>query len=572
MIVRVSRDGRWVVTVVGGVLKVCEVETGIVRIFQVDLWIGCIDISADSTLLAGESYDETARIWRLDTGKLVAVTGSFKWSDVVGALRFSEDSRKLAVMSNWGECLQVWDVQAQKLDATREKSRAPGYYWPTPPLFWTTKDKSIVTAPSFMNDSPNMWPVTVYEFDASTLETIGDSFQGHTSIISDLALSSDCVLLASASDDNTIKLWSFESRQLLTSFNVQAPRSLLLSPDSCQLAYTTYDEPNIYICDIPVNILASIGLAKETSGPESSHLAKLLNPDATRQNVRRKPPISVISSAPRPLTVTIDHPQPVFLGFLRKLLSSSHTDPVRPTCTNESRNPLDFPATAPLPHPLINPHENFRPPTTQSSAPASTSFKSRLHSLSTWWPLQTDHASRAISDVPLAQGKERNAAADAPRKDDQCIPDEDRVSPPPSPNPDSRQPTTAGQVPIQIVPSPQPQPQHAPNQDQPPVQAVPTFGGEGQSDYLPGLKLINEMGEDAAPDPPSPINTEEAGPPPLVEAHEEGDEDEDKDEGDEIDGGNLVVDEDVDDSEMEDVEDEGDDDFQFGGDDKRFSM
>ncbi|KAG1805532.1 uncharacterized protein BJ212DRAFT_1391321, partial [Suillus subaureus] len=51
-----------------------------------------------------------------------------------------------------------------------------------------------------------------------------------------------------------------------------------------------------------------------------------------------------------------------------------------------------------------------------------------------------------ISDVPLAQGKERNAAADAPRKDDQCIPDEDRVSLPPSPNPDSRQLTTAGQT------------------------------------------------------------------------------------------------------------------------------
>lgn len=118
------------------------------------------------------------------------------------------------------------------------------------------------------------------------------------------------------------------------------------------------------------------------------------------------------------------------------------------------------------------------------------------------------------------------------------------------------------QVPIQLVPLPQPQPQHT-NQDEAPVQAVPTFGEEGQGGYLPGLEPIessdDEVGEDAVPDPPSPINVEEAGPPPLAEMHEE-------DEEGEIDGGNIMVEEDADDSEIEDVEDEMDDDFQFGGD------
>jgi hypothetical protein len=121
------------------------------------------------------------------------------------------------------------------------------------------------------------------------------------------------------------------------------------------------------------------------------------------------------------------------------------------------------------------------------------------------------------------------------------------------------------QVPIQVVPSPQPQPQlqHA-NQSQAPVQSVPALGVEGQSDHLPGLEPIessddDEMWEDAAPDPPSPINAEEVGPPPLVETHEEEDE---------IDGEHLIVDEDedADDFEMDEMEVEMDDDFQFGGD------
>ncbi|KAG2144676.1 uncharacterized protein EDB93DRAFT_1152673 [Suillus bovinus] len=113
-------------------------------------------------------------------------------------------------------------------------------------------------------------------------------------------------------------------------------------------------------------------------------------------------------------------------------------------------------------------------------------------------------------------------------------------------------------APIQIVPSPQAQAQHA-NQAQAPVQTMLPVGVEGQSDYLPGLEPIessddDEVGEYGAPDPPSPTIAEDAGPPPLVETHE--------DEEDEIDGGDLVEDEDLD----EEAEDEIIDGFQFGGD------
>ncbi|KAG2052695.1 WD40 repeat-like protein [Suillus hirtellus] len=430
--VGVSRDGRWVVTVVDGVLKVCEVETGIVRTFHDGC--NCIDISVNN-LLAGVSYDGI-RIWSLDTSELVA--GPFRFSGKsAGALGLSQDSRKLAATSfDWESkqsYLEVWDIQPQKLVVARKRSMTSLFLRSL--VFWTTKGKFITTLFSSLDDD-----MSIYEYDASTLKTVGDSFQGHTDLIRNLALSFDCLLLASASDDNTIKLWSFESRQLLASFDVQAPYTLILSPDSHQLAYTTFDEARIYVCDIPANIFASIGLAKETS----AHLAKLLDSDATRHPVRRKPALSVIPSGPRPLAVTIEPRRPVIIGFLRKLLPP-RTDMARPIRTNEPRNPLDFPATAPLPRSIVNPHDdNCRFTTTQSSAPTPTTFKSRL---STWWSLQTNHASPAIVDVPLAQGKERNAAAGAPRrKNDEWIPDEDHVSSPPSPNPDSRQPTTAGQV------------------------------------------------------------------------------------------------------------------------------
>jgi WD40 repeat protein len=91
--VAVSRNGQRVAT--GGehgVLKVCcEVEMGIVKSFKGHSNpITCIDISTDNTLLASGSWDSTARIWNLDTGKLVA--GPFKSEDYVGAVQFSPGS------------------------------------------------------------------------------------------------------------------------------------------------------------------------------------------------------------------------------------------------------------------------------------------------------------------------------------------------------------------------------------------------------------------------------------------------------------------------------------------------
>ncbi|KAG1726813.1 uncharacterized protein EDB91DRAFT_55967 [Suillus paluster] len=271
----VSRDDRWVVTVGGDndtegrKVKVCDVETGVVRIFQSDSKsrsISFIHISPDSTLLAGGSTDHkwnggsTTQIWSLDTGKLVA--GPFKMDYLQGRVRFSRDSKKLAVLSNIGKRLEVWDVQTQKLVVSVGNS-SYGIIMAYPPVFWTTQDKTIVAAFSFKkfeHHNLEYWdePDTIYEFDASTLEIVGAPFKGHTWYIAGLALSFDCALLASTAHDNTIKLWAFQSRQLLASFDDQCLCNLIFSPNSHQLAYTIFDDTKIYIYDIPLDILARI--------------------------------------------------------------------------------------------------------------------------------------------------------------------------------------------------------------------------------------------------------------------------------------------------------------------------
>jgi WD40 repeat protein len=255
--VAVSRDGRWAVTGGGdcdsGELKACEVQTGIVKTFEghSPQWITCVDISADKTLLAGGSWDKTARIWNLDTGKLVS--GPFKSEGRVGAVQFSADSKKLAVKLVTGKCLEIWDVWSRKLDA--KVGNYTGLGNSLSPVFWTNNNKTIIAAFSFTKDDD---PKTIYEFDGLTLETVGSPFEGHTDLVRGLALSFDGALLASTSQDNTIKLWAFESRQLLASFDAQDPLRLILSPDSRQLAYatTTKDDCKICICDTPPDVLS----------------------------------------------------------------------------------------------------------------------------------------------------------------------------------------------------------------------------------------------------------------------------------------------------------------------------
>jgi WD40 repeat protein len=267
-VVAVSKDGRWVITGGGELhsveLKVYEVETGTVKNLEGHSDIVCsIDISEDNTLLASGSFDETVRIWNLETGKLVA--GPFESIQWVGAVRFSTDSKKLAVISFWGMCLEVWDVQLQKLDKRIGNGfENHGRSIPSAPIFWTNNNKNLLAAFSFTKDDDQYdanEAMTIHEFDASTLETVGIPFEGHTRFVTGLALSFDGALLASASYDGTIKLWAFESRrQLLASFKVQNLRALILSPDSRKLAYTTYtkdtNDYKICICDTPPDILA----------------------------------------------------------------------------------------------------------------------------------------------------------------------------------------------------------------------------------------------------------------------------------------------------------------------------
>ncbi|KAJ8596237.1 YVTN repeat-like/Quino protein amine dehydrogenase, partial [Rhizopogon salebrosus TDB-379] len=482
--VAVSRDGRWVITSIGedpsgdhpGEIKACDVKTAVVKTFKgyslphQGIWM-CIDISADGKLLASGAGDGFW-IWSLDTGKLLAGPSEFKTPayHYVTAVRFSQDSTKLAV-NCWG--IEVWDIQAHKLDVVTKSGPARGLTMPgRSPLFWTTKDRTIVAAITWYprsdeDDEDEYHPANmINELDALTLESVGAPFED-TNRIDSLALSLDCALLASACRDG-IKLWAFESRQLLASFGVHYDVcDLIFSPNSRQLAYSElgpptefrefglpmkFGPPKIYICDIPPNILAKIWPEQEAVKSDATR-----RPDAVRRHLEPS------HLARRPRRYSAIYPQqPTFIHQLRKLLPSSfRRNPISPVHHDERRDLLDVPATSRLSlsgspsgqavtqvHSGVNYDENPRrtsaPTITQSSATASTTGKAQRHLLS-WWSSNIGRA--PIAEVPLAQGQLRIATSGAPQvHEDDPVRAEDFDSSHPSPNPNIQQPSEAVQI------------------------------------------------------------------------------------------------------------------------------
>ncbi|OAX34364.1 WD40 repeat-like protein [Rhizopogon vinicolor AM-OR11-026] len=320
--VAVSGGSRWVVTadrdLNHGELKAREVETGIVKTFHGHSGeVSCIDISADGMLLASGSEDYTVQIWRQ--------TDAWSIQDcyVVG-----------------------WAQFGSRLTQRSSRSKIEREVRVDVPVFWTNKGTRILAVFNFLDS----FAKTIYEFDALRVETVGAPFKGHTHKITGLALSSDGALIASTSFDGTIKLWALDFRQLLASFH----------------AYEAF--ANVYICNIPPNIPATIGLATKDTPKDSQ--------------------------------------QHVFLLRLRKLFrSSSPAEAVPPILNEQLRDALEIPSTSRL-HTIRSPSEA----TTQVRVGPREN-----------WPVHDGHAASPIVDVPPAQGKKRNAAAGAPKQQDEDL-------------------------------------------------------------------------------------------------------------------------------------------------------
>jgi WD40 repeat protein len=175
-----------------GKVRLWDVETGevVAKWTGHTDWVRSVCWSADSERVVSGSDDGTARVWDVKSGKTVLTikTGS-QW---VLTVIYSPNSTKIATGIHNESGVKIWNSKTGELLATLKHD-----YQVWSVVSWTSDGKRLVSA-SYGS---------IRIFDTATWRRIaileGGTFDVHT-----LCLSSNGRILASATDDQTVRLWN----------------------------------------------------------------------------------------------------------------------------------------------------------------------------------------------------------------------------------------------------------------------------------------------------------------------------------------------------------------------------
>jgi WD40 repeat protein len=233
-----SPNGKTIAT--GGGTTDCNVRLWDVETKKViSKWTGHMYVvcalcwSADGERVASGSWDGTARVWHVDTGKnILTIKIGQGW---VYAVMFSPDSSKLATGGNKEYRLKIWDAKTGELLNILKHDRI------VESLAWTSDGKKLISGSDEL----------IRIFDTATWQQIA-ILEGHTSFITAISLSRNNRFLASVSWDHTARLWNLD-----TSLQVGPPFqhedrlcSAALSRDGKVLVTSCQNNKNAYAWDV----------------------------------------------------------------------------------------------------------------------------------------------------------------------------------------------------------------------------------------------------------------------------------------------------------------------------------
>ncbi|WP_026732990.1 serine/threonine-protein kinase [Fischerella sp. PCC 9605] len=167
-----------------------------------------VAFSPDGKTLATASDDKTIKLWNLNTFEEICTL--FGHSNAVKSVVFSPDVGILA-SGSWDKTIKLWDVETGK-----EICTLTGHQLQVSAVAFSSQGKLLASA-SFDR--------TIRLWDLSPLHTeVGRKFKncpcysllGHAWAVLTVAFSPDGNILATGSDDNTIKLWQVNTGQIIS--------------------------------------------------------------------------------------------------------------------------------------------------------------------------------------------------------------------------------------------------------------------------------------------------------------------------------------------------------------------
>jgi len=209
-----------------GYLRLWDADTGdlVKKLEGHNDTVWSVVFSRDGQRLLTSSYDGTARLWDVETARLIRTfEGHYHW---VWSAAFSPDEKRIVTSSEDGSAI-VWDVDTGKpigipfISHRNESGQTPIYCAVFSP------DGSLVASGGLDNqvliwDPEKIEPVG-YETDREETDQesgfrrqqVVATLEGHTGAVWSVAFSENGDRVISGSKDNTVKVWSAKTGELI---------------------------------------------------------------------------------------------------------------------------------------------------------------------------------------------------------------------------------------------------------------------------------------------------------------------------------------------------------------------
>lgn len=237
--IAVSPDGRLAVSSSHDqTVKVWDLEKG-EELFTLkghEDWVTCVALTEDGRTAVSGSNDKTLRIWDVKSGRLLRTLSGHE--DNVQDLALLSRQRRI-LSASWDQTLRCWDMDTGKELAMLDQ----------------TFDLACTAVAVSPDERIAVWAYGVGQSDP--MVEIWDlsenrklfAFDGHTSMIKSVAVSPDARRAASASWDNTIRIWDLVGGQHLLTLKDNDDLAIVRFLDTRHIITGSYDG-NIKFWDI----------------------------------------------------------------------------------------------------------------------------------------------------------------------------------------------------------------------------------------------------------------------------------------------------------------------------------